>query len=742
MKKHIKKIIVILVLLALGYFWYTKFSFTWPQVNNSWNTSWKMVGWKSLETKVEKKDFFSFINVKWTTKIKNEQKLRFNTAGRVTALSVKAWDAVKEWQTLARIDANTVYTEIEKEKLNLENAKNKLKKFVDDIKTSGIKKSNLDIESMKLQLEQKEYNIKYLKDKQKKDLLDAKYSLQEAKNNFEIQKEEAKKNITNLWFNSKDKDKVLREKKLEIEKQERRYNDFKDNFDARVEQKINEYYTKLETNYLNLDSKLTALKKHIEKADSFLGIEERVVKFIQYYSVKNSSFSSKAKSKFLDVYTSYNKMKTSFDAIKDKKDAENIIKTLEISKEFYTHFYEWLNYLVKWFENSVETEGFSASDIAAYTSEFSWYRSDAKANMTSLTSTIDELKNLSSTEKIKKDLEYELESQKNNLEALKVELEKTKEGQNYIVNTSDNNVVSEKIKLEKLQNSIHIQKIEFEKLQKTQKEELRQANIDLEKQKIEYANLLDRRKQLVNLSINTEYKIIKNEVKQAQVTLEDAHKKLENYMLKAPFNGIITKVDMSLGDRLNSDNQKSISMNDPESIQVDVMINQSDIVKVKKWMSVELKLSAYPKKTFSGSIIDIDATPKEENWMTKFPAKVSFEKPKWLKIYSGMKADIAIKVASITDALVIPFTSVMTDESGKNYVTVIWKNGEHQKRMIEVSYTDGKYYQVKKWLQVWEKVLELDYSHAWQYNTQNDNTSFIKWEESYDGSSVEAQISY
>lgn len=727
MKKHIKKIIIILIILGLLYFLYTKFfsSENWNN-ENIWENYWPV---SNLETLVEKKDFDSSISLKWTTKIKNEQSLRFNTAWRVLEVNYKVWDSVKLGQTLARIDSSEINTEIEKARLDLENAKDDLKKFVDDVQDTWLKKSNLDIESTKISLDQKEYNIKYLKQKQEKDLKEALFSLKEAKNNLEISKKEAKKNISDLWLNSEDRDKVLKSKELQLSKETLSYNDFKNNFENRLTQKINEYYTKLETNYINLENEISSLKRNLDDAAIIVWINNdnnEKFEYKDYFSAKNSTHIWKAKTYLYEAYSAYDDMKKSFNNIKNKKDSENIIKTLEISKKYYEAFYKASLAISKWYDDSVDTVWFTKTDISSGSSTYSSLASTASSKTTSLISTIDELKTLDSVEKIKKDLENELEDKKLSLENLKLEIKKTKENQDYIVWTSSNNIEAEKLKLQKLENAVSLQTLELEKLKKTQAEELSQAKIELEKSKLDYKDLLDKKKELTNLAENNDYKLKKNAVKQAQVSLEDSRKKLENYILKAPFDGKITKVDIKVWDRLNSDTEKYISVSDPDSIEINVSVNQSDIVKVKKWMKAEIKLNSYPNKVFSWSVLEVNTTPKEENGITKFDAKIVLKKPENVKIYSGLKAEVLIIASRLKGAIVVPFTSVETGKDWKRYVTVV-KNWKNEKREVETGFTDWKFYEIKSWLKVWEEVLEIDYANANTKTEEKKKTDGNYW---------------
>ncbi len=694
-----KKYIIILIVLIASWLLYIKY-FSWKTWNKNDFNPWFSEVWK-LEYDVKEMDFESSISLKWTTKIKNEQSLRFNTAWRVLQVNYKVWDEVKKDQILAVIDSSEVNAEIEKAKLDVEKAKDELNEFIEKINTTELKQKDLDIELAKVNLTQKEYDINYLKKKQVKELEDANNSLEIARSSLE-------EKISNFWLD-------FDEEKRKLAKEKRDFEEFKNNFDNKVKQKVNEYYSNLETNYLSLETKIKDIKNDLEDASIILWINKDNKKFEyrDFFSAKNSSNIWKAKTYLYESNNFYDKMKKSFEDIKDKKDEKNIIKTLELEKKYYESYYKACLFISKWFDDSIESVWFSKSDIDSASSNYSWQASSASSLLTSLTSTIDQLKNLNSIEKIKEDLKDELKQKEINLKKSELSMKRKFQSKDKI-----DWISNEQREIEIAKNKFYMQELDFEKLKKTQKEDLIQEEISLKRAEISYNDLLKDKEKLINLSENNSYKNFKNSIKQAEVSLKDSIKKLENYVLKAPFNWKITKLDISVWDRLNADTQKFISISDPNSIEINVSINQTDITKVKKWMFTEITMNSYPNKVFSWSVLEINTTPKEENWITKFDAKILLEKPKDVEIYSWLKAEVKIIAYKIKNAIVVPFTAVETWENWEKYVTII-KDWKEEKREIELGFTDWINYEVKSWVEVWEKVLEIDYSKA--VNPKVDN---------------------
>lgn len=710
MKKKYKIALWIIPLLFLLYF-FSPISFWGNEIE------WWEISSQDLIVKVEKKSFDSNIEVNWTTKIKNEQKIRFNQEWKVIDVNFSVWDKVKKWDIVAQIDTTQALNDIEKAKLQLNNSKVKLNNYLEVLNNSWLKNSNLDIDSKKSEIASKKADLEYLEKKQKNDLEAKELELKSETNSYKILEKETEKNILSFDLSPEERIQILEEKKVNLFKSQVEIDKFEKEFKQNLDKKINEYYSKLESEYFSLKSAILNAEKNLREADKVLSIDNyNNFTHYEYFSAKKIEYRNNSRANYTVLKENIKKLQENFDKISDKKDSVNIYKTLEIQKTVEESVYNLANSMTNWFDNSVSTIWFSDSEISSYQSIFSSISSSSKSIISDLTSRIDELKTIDWVEKITSDLNSELKLKKNSLENLKIEIKKLEDNQNFLVDTHKYSIEIERIKLEKAKKMLENLILELEQFKKKQVEDLKQEKIALEKLKLDLIDLEKNKSELEDLSTNSQYTVLKNDVKQNEVILKDAHKKLENYILQAPFDGIITSIDIKPWDRLNSDTQKYISIVDPDTIEVKTWVNQSDIIKLKKWAVASLELSAYPKDLFTWTVSEVDTTPTDVNWISKFETKVLLKNPDNLKLYSGMKAIVKIKYDTIPESLVVPFTSINTDAEGNKFVTVVSLGG-NEKRIVEVWFTDWKKYQILSWLEEWEEVLEIDY-----------NSDLFKWE--------------
>lgn len=713
MKKRNKIILTIIVIVSIWYFAYAKF------FSNSWEQNQNFTLEPTIIT-VEEKDFNSGIQITGKTKIKNEQSIKFNKTWRVEEVLFTAGESVSKWQTIAKIDDSKAKSEIQKAALNLENAQLKLTQYEENLENISLKRIHLDIQSLESQIKQTKTQLDY-QQKNKQEEIQQKYlSLVELKNNYKILEKEVKKNISSYNLSDEQKQNIIASKLLEIKSLEEKYKKLDENFDEQLQKNINIYISQLENSYyllesdsINIDNTLTQVNKIYWFED-----EDKMDNY-ELFSAKDTSYKNDARSYAYEVKELYKQYKKSFNSIENSSDAKNIIVTLEINRKLQTQLAQLWNTLASAFENSIESIDFSSGEISSYAWTYLWVHSSATSKISSLKNTIDELKTADSIEKITQDLQNEKQWLQNSIAQSKIDIQQVNDNQDFLTQTAQYNIENENIRLKKAKSEITQQELAFEEFSKNQDEKIAQDTIWFERLQIQYDEKLKEKNELLEKEKNQEYLFLVNDVKQAQVELEDSYNALEDYYLQAPFDGIITKNDIKPGDRLTPDSQNSISIVDPNTIEINTQVSQSDIVKISIWDSAKIILDAYEEKIFSGSITEIETTPTDNNGISKFNTKISLNNPENLKLFSGMQANITVELEKIPKGVVVPFISVNTDLDGKKYVNKIWENGEKTKVFIEVWYTDWEYYQVLEWLNSWDQIEQMDLDMS-QFSTNYD----------------------
>ncbi|MDD5103741.1 MAG: biotin/lipoyl-binding protein [Candidatus Peribacteraceae bacterium] len=216
---------------------------------------------------------------------------------------------------------------------------------------------------------------------------------------------------------------------------------------------------------------------------------------------------------------------------------------------------------------------------------------------------------------------------------------------------------------------------------------------------------LDLQNTLKNLDLQILLK--ENEVSQKGTSLSKLKKTLEDYQIKAPFDGTVRRVDYQVGDNLlaDSDEAQYIILENREYTIVTILLDQVDIVRVKVGLPAVITLDAIENRVFSGSIFEIDSTPVTSSSVVSYNVDIRIPTPTDVTILSGMTAAVEIETARKEDVLIVPNLALKWT-SGKAAVQMA--SGEST--AVETGITDGEYTEILSGLEEGDSLLSVNVS--------------------------------
>jgi HlyD family secretion protein len=158
-----------------------------------------------------------------------------------------------------------------------------------------------------------------------------------------------------------------------------------------------------------------------------------------------------------------------------------------------------------------------------------------------------------------------------------------------------------------------------------------------------------------------------------------AKTRLEYAVIKAPFDGIITRVDVDLGTSITA-GRVIVGVADASEYRVKLNIDETDIAQIKLGQDATITLDAYPDVTISAQVTDIAATATTVQGVVNYVVTVTL-KPGQAPVKIGMTADANIIVTNKANVLLAPNAAIRA-ESNRRYVTV--RKGPDQLEEIEI----------------------------------------------------------
>jgi HlyD family secretion protein len=153
----------------------------------------------------------------------------------------------------------------------------------------------------------------------------------------------------------------------------------------------------------------------------------------------------------------------------------------------------------------------------------------------------------------------------------------------------------------------------------------------------------------------------------AEMEYESAKEGLDEYIIYAPYDGIVTSSSFKIGDQnLESNTISTVS----DNFIIRATIGESDISKVLENEDAYISLDAYPDYQLSGKIEKIVPFAIEEGSIISFEIIVNIINKDNIEIFYGLSADVDIVTEKAEDVLYVPIQAVYT-ENGRSYVDVL-----------------------------------------------------------------------
>ena len=239
------------------------------------------------------------------------------------------------------------------------------------------------------------------------------------------------------------------------------------------------------------------------------------------------------------------------------------------------------------------------------------------------------------------------------------------------------------------------------------------ARANLEQARAGYNNLAQQLNQQKNGSRIQEVEQAVAQVQAAQATLDKIDVQLEDAVIRAPFNGVITQTGAEVGAFVaptsfaSSTSSATYVANLASDLEVKAKVPEVDISQIRLGQPVEIRAGAYPEKTFKGVVKRISPKAEEEDATQKgvvtFAVWVSLETGKDL-LRSGMKdIDLTFVGKQLKQALIVPTVAIVTDK-GQTGVLVPDAQNKPKFQLVTVGSTIGNETQILSGIQAGNQV--------------------------------------
>jgi HlyD family secretion protein len=190
----------------------------------------------------------------------------------------------------------------------------------------------------------------------------------------------------------------------------------------------------------------------------------------------------------------------------------------------------------------------------------------------------------------------------------------------------------------------------------------------------------------------------------ARLNLQQTRLKLADAEIVAPFDGIVTKVNASVGEASSG---VSISLADTSHYHINVLVDETEITKVQLGQKTEATLDGLPGLTLTGKVSRIDPSGALVQGVVNYNVQIDLD-PSTAPLRLYMTTNVRIIRDTHAGVLSVPLSAVHTDPAGGPYVEVVDQHeqqaGSHRVN-VTVGLTEGTQVEVAGDLKDGDRVL-------------------------------------
>jgi HlyD family secretion protein len=194
---------------------------------------------------------------------------------------------------------------------------------------------------------------------------------------------------------------------------------------------------------------------------------------------------------------------------------------------------------------------------------------------------------------------------------------------------------------------------------------------------------------------DTQIRTVNLQIDQVRLNLEQARADLDSTVLTAPFDGVISEVNVR-ADTATPTGLPAFTLIDDSTLYVDLTVDEIDIGQIREDQTVLITLDAYPQNLVEGVIDRVALLPDSLGGVIVYPVRVRIIDTADTEPRDGMTASATITTGLLEDVLLIPNWAVRTSQTSEEIYTYCFCGPEDQLQQtpIEVGARNDTWTQV------------------------------------------------
>lgn len=198
--------------------------------------------------------------------------------------------------------------------------------------------------------------------------------------------------------------------------------------------------------------------------------------------------------------------------------------------------------------------------------------------------------------------------------------------------------------------------------------------------------------------------IAEAQVEQARIALANAQARLDDAVLVAPFDGVITAVHVSAGEWASG---QAVELTDTDSMEVVLEMDEIDIGSIWVGQTTIITLEAWPDEELQGEVAVIAPSASAQSDIVTYQVHVKLQAGD-LPLRSGMTANAQLITSRRDNVLLVANRAITADRNAGKYYVYRQEGDQVAKVEVGIGLRDGSYTEIVSGIQEGDKLI-VDY---------------------------------
>ncbi len=234
-------------------------------------------------------------------------------------------------------------------------------------------------------------------------------------------------------------------------------------------------------------------------------------------------------------------------------------------------------------------------------------------------------------------------------------------------------------------------------------------------------NIREKEENLTDLKEGATDLEIKNKqlaIQQKKNSLVTAQQDLANCYIRAPFDGIMAEVNISLGDTVSSGTTVGSLITNQKIAEI--TLNEIDATQAEVGQKANLTFDAISDLSITGEVVEIDTLGAVTSGVVSYDIKIAFDVQDD-RVKSGMSVSVEIIIESKINVLLAPINAVKTNGT-ISYVEILI-DGQVQKKTVTVGLSSDTMIEIIEGLENGEEIITQTTNNGSGTQTQTSNNN-------------------